>query len=59
MPKPEKPTKDKAKAWLKAHGYEASKVDAESFDDVIESVVKLHGKTLAEYKQGGLGSFAA
>lgn len=55
MSKPEKPTKAKAKAYLKAHGHEASKVDAEPFTDVIESVVKLHGKTLAEYKQGGLG----
>lgn len=55
MPKPEKPTKAKAKAYLKAHGHKVDKVDAEPFTDVVESVVKLHGKTLQEYRQSGLG----
>ena len=56
MTKPEKPTKAKAKAYLKAHGHEASKVDGEPFTDVVESVVKLHNRSLEAYRGSGLGA---
>jgi hypothetical protein len=48
------------KAWVKttATSFASSAVDKEKWitpDDAIASVVKLHGQTLAGYKQSGLG----
>jgi hypothetical protein len=48
----------KVKDYLKTKGMKAADVDKEKWDtaeDIIESVVKLHGGTLEAYRQGGLG----
>ena len=48
----------KVKAYLQGKGHTKAKLDKLKWtkaDEIIESVVKLHGKILTEYRQGGLG----
>jgi hypothetical protein len=44
--------------YLKAKGLTTAQVSKEKWvspEEIIESVVKLHGQTMENYRQGGLG----
>jgi len=50
-PKRAKPTKIKAKDWLKAHGHKAKDVDDALDAETVEtSIAKLHGVTTEQWK---------
>jgi len=60
MSQSEKKQKDgaKVKAYLQGKGYKKTTLDKQKWttpDKIIESVVKLHGRTMEGYKAGGLG----
>ena len=48
----------KVKAYLQKAGVKSAEINKLAWgkpDDIIGSVVKLHGATLADYRAGGLG----
>lgn len=48
----------KVKDYLQAKGYKKADLDKQKWtkaEDIISSVVKLHGRTWEEYKASGLG----
>ncbi len=55
LSKPEKPTRAKARGWLKAHGHNAAKVDAavDKHAEPVAAVLELHKVSLEEYRAAG------